>query len=259
MSKRILTALAALAVAANASATVIALFDFDPDESDGRTWDLDASDQTYWTTTNLIDIADPYTEAEGREARNFTQDTLVNQLTTSVYSDMPEGTPDTSNVLRMSARDLDVNDDHDFTSTITADGGKWFDFTDHEASAMTYAWQTLGGSIQGSFTLSYRTDEMNSWTSLGLQDGANNTTSRQWTGEKLTWDLDEIGSQVTYVEFKMFVDHAAGGTNGLTGDRGVGFDDFTINATVIPEPATTSLLVIAFAGIAIYKSKLHRG
>lgn len=145
-------------MAANAGATVIALFDFDPDESDGRTWDEDASAQTQWTTTNLIDIADPYTAVEGRKNRNFRTDTNVNNLTVSSFDAMPEGTKDTSNMLRMSARDLNENDDHEFTFEVTANQGLWFDFTGQQASTMTYAWQTLGGSTQGNFTLSYRKD-----------------------------------------------------------------------------------------------------
>lgn len=92
---------------------------------------------------------------------------------------------------------------------------------------------------------------------MGSQDGAANTEQNEWTSEKLTWNLDIIGSNVPYVEFKMFVNLAEGAsTNGATNQRGVGFDDFTI---VIPEPATTSLLLIAFAGIAFVRRMYHRG
>lgn len=230
--------LAAL-LASSASATVIAFYDFDPDNVSGTTADVDGSTQADWTTTALID------QATGTGALGASNQASANR---DIY------TGSTDNYLGLSSnREGDAqtpltaggsNESTWLRFSITPDPSISLNFTGHDATVDTYSANSgVGSTTSTDWTLYYSLNGGTSWSSLGTSAGATSTGTPSSSGPvALTWDLDAIGAVTSAVEF--IIDPVStGGTNGAASQRRTGMDNLTVNATVTTVPETTIALL----------------
>lgn len=216
--------------------TIVATFDFDPNELLGPTLDLDGSATTTWTTTPLTDAA------TGTGALSAGNQEATNRIIVSGA---------TGNHLRFSsARESDLqtpteaggnNESTWSTFTISPNiPSEALAFTGGEAVVQTYAFNDLGGNNQTDWTLYYSTNSGTSWTSLGTFAGAERSTVGRSGPLELRWDLSQIGTQNSTVEF-ILDPIARGMTNGTAAQRGTGFDNLYLTLGTALQLSVTQL------------------
>ncbi|MCH7227120.1 beta strand repeat-containing protein [Haloferula sp. A504] len=205
--------------------TVVSRFDFDPNQQSGTVVDVDGSSQTAWTTGDFVD------EATGTGAIGASNQATANRDRTPGLN----GTYLNFSCARESDAQTPVlaggNNESTWTTfTVTPDaGGGEIDFTGGAAVVDTYANTDQGSNTAADWTLYYSTDGGTSWTSLGTQTGQATAVNGTFGPLGLSWDLTPVGIRTAPVDF-ILDPVATGATNGITSQRGVGFDNLVITA-----------------------------
>ncbi|MCB1131549.1 MAG: choice-of-anchor D domain-containing protein, partial [Verrucomicrobiae bacterium] len=233
--------------------TVVARFDFDPDQISGAIVDLDDSSMANWTTGDLTDLATGAGAlSQGNQAaanRTLFAGVSGNFLAFSSNREGDAQTPLASG----------GNDESTWTTfTVTPESGGSINFTGGTAAIDTYARTDQGSNTAADWTLYYSTDGGSVWSSLGTLAGAATGTTNGTTGPiGLRWDLSSIGSQAGPVQF-ILDPVSTGATNGVATQRSVGFDNLFITAGTVT-PGTSSNFASWAAGFGIPNDPAYDG
>lgn len=202
---------------ADPAGTVVARFDFDPDQTNEAIRDLDSSGGSAWDTSVLVD------EAVGTEDRNLrpgltgNYQSFASRRENDTQTPIAEGEPGRSTWVS-------------FTITPQAGGGS-IDFSGGTAVIDTYAFTTLGGTTSADWTLYYSTNAGTTWNSLGTPQQGATLSGAGFSGPTgLSWDLSAIGSQSDVVDFILDPSSVNYATNGAESQRHIGFDNLVVTA-----------------------------
>lgn len=198
--------------------TIVARFDFDPNQSFGTLLDVDGSSGAYWTTSDLTDQASV-------GDRNFRTGLTGNYLSFAARRENAAHTP---------VAEGDGNQSTWSRFSITPDSGGAVDFTGGVAVIDTYAFSGLGGTTSANWTLYYSIDGGTNWTVLGeAQQGAAQLGTGSTGPVGLSWDLTPVGSQSAAVDFILDPSTIGYGVNGVFNQRDVGYDNLVISASSV--------------------------
>ncbi len=202
---------------ADPAGTVVARFDFDPDQTNEATRDLDSSGGSAWDTSALVD------EAVGTEDRNLrpgltgNYQSFASRRENDTQTPIAEGEPGRSTWVS-------------FSITPQAGGGS-IDFSGGTAVIDTYAFTTLGGTTSADWTLYYSTDAGTTWNPLGAPQQGATLSGAGFSGPTgLSWDLSAIGSQTGTVGFILDPSTINYNNNGVESQRHIGFDNLIVTA-----------------------------
>jgi len=195
--------------------TVVARFDFDPNQSFGTLLDVDGSSGANWTTSDLTDQAS-VADRGFRSGLNGNYLGFAARRENAAHTPVAEGDGNQSTWNRFS---------------ITPDPGGTIDFTGGTAVVDTYAFSILGGTTSANWTLYYSTDGGANWSALGeAQQGAAQLGGGSTGPVGLSWDLTAVGSQSAAVDFILDPSTIGYDANGVFNQRDVGYDNLVISA-----------------------------
>jgi hypothetical protein len=146
-----------------------------------------------------------------------------------------------------------------FDFHISPDPGFQLDFTGQVATLDTYAFSTVTTGSGGNWELLADIGSGHS-TVGGIQTGATASTLGTVIHQAVSFDLSSLGvvSDIVYFRLNPI---ATGGTNGVTTQRSIGFDNLIINAAVsdttvsdpnvsaVPEPGSFAIFGLSVFGL----------